>query len=51
MAVLFHLNYYPTRFRARPTIYAARHPRCPMLDLPFLAADYDGVQFPDAAGT
>ncbi len=47
MAVLFHLNYYPTRFRERPCIYAARHPRLPVLDLPFLAADYDGVQFPD----
>jgi murein DD-endopeptidase MepM/ murein hydrolase activator NlpD len=47
MAVLFHLNYYPTRFRERPMIYARTHPRRPVLDLPFLAADYDGVQFPD----
>lgn len=47
MAVLFHLNYYPTRFRAHPIIYASRHPRRPVLDLPFLAGDYDGVAFPD----
>lgn len=47
MAVLFHQNYYPTRFRERPSIYATRHPRRPILDLPFLAADYDGVVFPD----
>jgi len=48
MAVLFHHNYYPTRFRERPMIYASAHRRQPVLDLPFLAADYDGVQFPDA---
>ena len=48
MALLFHQNYYPTRFRERPRIYASSHPRRPVLDLPFLAADYDGVHFPDA---
>jgi murein DD-endopeptidase MepM/ murein hydrolase activator NlpD len=47
MAVLFHQNYYPTRFRERPVIYAARHERRPLLDLPFLPADYDGIVFPD----
>lgn len=48
MAVLFHQNYYPTRFRERTSLYAVRHDRRPLLDLPFLAADYDGVLFPDA---
>lgn len=47
MTTLFHLNYYPTRFSERPVIYAERHPRRPLLDLPFLATDYDGVVFPD----
>lgn len=47
MALLFHQNYYPTRFREHPMIYASAHPRRALLDLPFLAADYDGVHFPD----
>lgn len=46
MATLFHLNYYPTRFRERPSLYASRAARTPRLDLPFSAYDYDGVTFP-----
>jgi hypothetical protein len=47
MAALFHLNYYPTRFTERPVIHAERHPRRPLLDLPFAPADYSGIVFPD----
>jgi murein DD-endopeptidase MepM/ murein hydrolase activator NlpD len=47
-AYMFHTNYYPTRFGERPSPYASVHPRRPRLDLPFLAADYDGVAFPPA---
>jgi hypothetical protein len=46
MAVLFQQNYYPTRFRERPCIYASSHPRAPRLDLPFRAEDFDGIWFP-----
>ena len=46
VAVLFQQNYYPTRFRERPLLYVGRHPRRPRLDLPFRAADFDGVWFP-----
>ncbi len=46
MAVLFHRNYYPTRFRERPTLYATRSPRAPRLDLPFRREDFDGIWFP-----
>jgi len=46
MAVLFQLNYYPTRFGARVGPHAAMFPREPRLDLPFRAADVVGVAFP-----
>ncbi|MFO0607529.1 MAG: M23 family metallopeptidase [Polyangiales bacterium] len=46
MALLFHMNYYPTRFRERPGLYRTTHPRAPTLDLPFRAEDFDGVWFP-----
>ncbi len=46
MAVLFQQNYYPTRFRERPCLYASSHPRAPRLDLPFRAEDFDGIWFP-----
>ena len=39
-------NYFPTRFGVRRSVYAEVHPRRPALDLPFRAADYDGVSFP-----
>lgn len=48
LAYMFHTNYYPTRFGERPSPYHSAHPRRPRLDLPFLAADYDGVAFPPA---
>jgi murein DD-endopeptidase len=50
MALLFHMNYYPTRFAARPCLYRERHARRPRLDLPFHRDDYDGVVFPGVAG-
>ncbi len=46
MALLFQRNYYPTRFRDRPNIYASEHPRTPRLDLPFRGEDFDGIWFP-----
>lgn len=46
MALLFHLNYFPTRFRARPALVRGSHPRTPRLDLPFRREDFDGVWFP-----
>ncbi len=42
-AVMFHRNYFPTRFTARPPLYRSVHPRAPLLTLPFSAADFDGV--------
>jgi murein DD-endopeptidase MepM/ murein hydrolase activator NlpD len=45
--LLVEMNYYPTRFPERPGIYAEAHPRAPRLDLPFPAADFDGVVFAD----
>ena len=44
---MFAANYYPTRFSRREHPYREVHPRLPRLDLPFSAADYDGVVFPD----
>jgi murein DD-endopeptidase len=46
MTALFHLNYYPTRFARRPTLYARASPRAARLDLPFRAEDFDGTWFP-----
>jgi murein DD-endopeptidase len=46
MAVLFHRNYYPTRFRERPVLYPSPVARTPRLDLPFRREDFDGVWFP-----
>ncbi|MCP5055670.1 MAG: M23 family metallopeptidase [bacterium] len=40
-------NYYPTRFKKRPNPYAEPNARRPRLDLPFRAADFDGVVFAD----
>ncbi len=47
MAVHMHVAYFPTRFRDPPPLYAKTHARRPRLDLPFRAADYDGIRFPD----
>jgi murein DD-endopeptidase MepM/ murein hydrolase activator NlpD len=46
MTLLFHLNYYPTRFCERPLVYTRRIGRSPRLTLPFSPEDYDGVFFP-----
>jgi murein DD-endopeptidase MepM/ murein hydrolase activator NlpD len=46
LAVVFHRNYYPTRFAARPPLTAARTARRGRLDLPFRREDFDGVCFP-----
>jgi len=43
MDTLFYMNYFPTRFTERPSLYPERHGRRPLLDLPFLAADFDGI--------
>lgn len=49
MALLFQMNYYPTRFTERPSLglYRSSTPRAPYLDLPFRPEDYVGVVFPD----
>jgi murein DD-endopeptidase len=36
-------NYRPASFAAFPPVYAAVHARAPRLDLPFRAADFDGI--------
>jgi murein DD-endopeptidase MepM/ murein hydrolase activator NlpD len=41
---IFMKNYFPTRFAVDAPIYASEHERQPLLDLPFSAADYDGVR-------
>jgi murein DD-endopeptidase MepM/ murein hydrolase activator NlpD len=46
--LIAEMNYYPTRFGGPcRLVYAERHPRRPVLDLPFTAADFDGVLFVD----
>jgi murein DD-endopeptidase len=47
MAVLFQMNYYPTRFSRRVSPHGAPSPRTPRLDLPFQSTDFVGVAFPD----
>jgi murein DD-endopeptidase len=49
MAVLFQMNYYPTRFSQRVNPHGASWPRTPRLDLPFRASDFVGIVFPDDA--
>jgi len=46
MTLLFHRNYYPTRFRERPPLATAKAPRSGRLDLPFRRDDFDGIWFP-----
>ncbi|MFI5246842.1 MAG: M23 family metallopeptidase, partial [Gemmatimonadales bacterium] len=46
MNLLFHRNYYPTRFEAAPRVYDEAHARAPWLDLPFAADDFAGTTFP-----
>lgn len=45
--VVFEMNYYPTRFPDRGSVFSAAHPRTPRLHLPFSADDFDGVVFAD----
>lgn len=45
---IIEMNYYPTRFASRPRLTIAEHTRTQRLDLPFSAADFDGVVFADA---
>lgn len=40
---IFHMNYFPTRFSERPSVYAEEHQRQPLLDLPFRAEDFVGI--------
>jgi len=47
MAVLFQMNYYPTRFPVRPALYEEPAARRPVLDLPFSSRDATGIAFPD----
>lgn len=44
---IIEMNYYPTRFPEKMHVYQEHHPRQPVLDLPFLASDFDGVVFLD----
>lgn len=46
MTTLFQMNYFPTRFRERPTLYRTTHARRGRLDLPFRREDFDGIWFP-----
>jgi murein DD-endopeptidase MepM/ murein hydrolase activator NlpD len=48
MNLLFLRNYYPTRFAARPAVYAQIHPREPWLTLPFRDEDFVGIAFATA---
>lgn len=49
VALLFHRNYYPSRFARRPSLYRSHTERRPRLDLPFRAEDFDGIWFPHGA--
>ena len=44
---VIEMNYYPTRFRERVSVYAESHAREGRLDLPFSRDDFDGVVFAD----
>lgn len=46
MTALFLMNYYPTRFSARPNVYRTTFERGPFLDLPFRREDFDGIAPP-----
>lgn len=45
MDLLFHQNYYPTRFPDRASLYSTTTPREPRLSLPFRREDFVGVSF------
>ena len=42
--LVFHMNYYPTRFTGRVSPYAEEHPRRPLLDLPLRPEDFAGIR-------
>ena len=44
---IIQMNYYPTRFVKRINIYGNEFPRTAVLDLPFVADDFDGIVFLD----
>lgn len=44
---IIEMNYYPTRFPQRMSLYKSEHPRSPTLDLPFSKKLFDGVVFID----
>jgi len=44
---VIEMNYYPTRFSKRINVYKKEHARTPVLDLPFLKEEFDGVIFMD----
>ena len=44
--LLFHRNYYPTRFTATPPLHRESFPREPRLTLPFAAEDFAGIRLP-----
>ncbi len=46
LAVVFHRNYFPTRFGERPPLTLTRTARRGRLDLPFRREDFDGIWFP-----
>lgn len=46
--LLAEMNYYPTRFTAKPDLYEREYPRRERLDLPLRADDFDGLVFADA---
>lgn len=48
LTTVFVRNYAPTRFTAAISPYRDRPARAPRLDLPFPAADYDGIWLPPA---
>jgi murein DD-endopeptidase MepM/ murein hydrolase activator NlpD len=41
--LIFHMNYYPTRFTRRVSPYAEEHPRRGLLDLPLRAEEFVGI--------
>jgi hypothetical protein len=44
---MIEMNYYPTRFKTIENLYQREYERLPVLDLPFLLEDFDGVVFLD----
>jgi murein DD-endopeptidase MepM/ murein hydrolase activator NlpD len=46
-SLIAEMNYYPTRFPVRILPYRAACERGPMMDLPLLADEFDGVVFAD----